>query len=88
MRTTRIDLEGRAPGSGHYATITRKRGTEFIEVTLLTPAMPNGHTHHVLADCEHDLWSMAECLHETLDGQRGTRSNITEYYRELRRFAD
>jgi len=87
MRITRIDIEG-TPGSGHYATITRKRGAEFIEIIILTPAEPNGRTHHVQADCEDDLWSMAECLQETLDGQRGTNSDITDYYRELQRFAD
>ncbi|MEX2387729.1 MAG: hypothetical protein WD534_07615 [Phycisphaeraceae bacterium] len=85
MRTTRIDLEGRA---GHYATITRPRTSEFIVVTLLTPDLPDGRTHHVQADCEIDLWSMAECLQEQLDGVRGTNSDIHDYFRELQRFAD
>ena len=90
MRITRIDIEG-APGSGHYATITRKRASgasEFIEVTILTPAMPNGRTHHVQADCRDDLWSMAECLQETLDGVRGTNSMIHDYFRQLELLAD
>jgi len=88
MRITRIDLEGRAPGSGYHAIMKRKRGSAYITATLLTPAMPNGREHHVQADCEHDLWSLAECLQETLDGHRGTHSMIGDYYRELQRFAD
>ena len=90
MRITRIDIEGpRNPKHGeHYATLTRKRGCEFIEVTILTPATPNGRTHHVQADCRDDLWSMAECLQETLDGVRGTNSMIHDYYRQLELLAD
>jgi len=87
MRTTRIDLQGDA-GSGHYATITRPSGGEHIEVTILTPAQPNGRVHHVQADSEDDLWSMAECLQLQLDGVRGTNSMIHDYLRELQRFAD
>ena len=85
MRTTRIDLEGK---HGNYATITRKRGSDLIEVTILTPDLPDGRTHHVQADCEEDIWSMAECLQEQLDGVRGTNSMIHDYLRELQRFAD
>lgn len=85
MRTTRIDLEGHP---GNYATITRKRGSEYIEVTILTPGLPDGRTHHVQADCEEDIRSMAECLQEQLDGVRGTNSMIHDYLRELQRFAD
>ena len=85
MRTTRTDLEGR---DGHYAIIKRKRGSAYITATLLTPAMPNGREHHVQARCEHDLWSMAECLQETLDGQRGTNSDINDYYRQLQQLTD
>ena len=87
MRTTRIDLEGDA-GNGHYATITRPRNSQHIEVTILTPAQPNGRVHHVQADSEDDLWSMAECLQLQLDGVRGTNSMIHDYLRELQRFAD
>ncbi|MEX1015927.1 MAG: hypothetical protein WDZ31_04195 [Phycisphaeraceae bacterium] len=85
MRTTRLDLEGRP---GHYATITRPHTSEFIVVTILTPDLPDGRTHHVQADCEADVWSMAECLQQTLDGVRGTNSDIDDYFRELQRFAD
>ncbi|MEZ6193737.1 MAG: hypothetical protein R3C45_21045 [Phycisphaerales bacterium] len=87
MRTTRIDLEGDA-GTGHYATITRPRNSEHIIVTILTPAEPEGRVHHVQADSEDDVWSMAECLQHQLDGVRGTNSMIHDYLRELQRFAD
>ncbi len=85
MRTTRIDLEGK---TGHHATITRKPGSDQIEVTVLTPQFPNGKKHMVQADCEEDVWSMAECLQHHLDGVIGTNSMIHDYFRELSRFAD
>ena len=88
MRITRLDLEGTPPGSGCYAIITRKRDSDYIHVTLLTRANPDGFEHDVMADCQDDLWSMAECMQIALDGQRGTNSEIDDYYRELQRFAD
>ena len=85
MRITRIDLEG-TPGC--YATIERKRDSDYIHVTLLTRGNPDGFDHYVMADCDEDIWSMAECMQIALDGQRGTNSMIHDYYRELQRFAD
>ncbi|MEX2672849.1 MAG: hypothetical protein WD294_12145 [Phycisphaeraceae bacterium] len=85
MRATRIDLEGRP---GHYASISRKRGSDRIDVRLLTPDTPNGRDHHVQADCIDDIRSMAECLQFHLDGRRGTNSDIHGYFRELERFAN
>jgi len=95
MRITSIELagtsdttlrDGKAGLARAFAKISRKTGDEHITVELL---MPSGErTHHVQADDADDLWSMAECLQETLDGYRGTNSDIDEYYRELRRFAD
>jgi hypothetical protein len=85
MRITRIDIEGKP---GHYATITHKTGSDQIEVTILTPDMPDGRVHRVQADCEADVWSMAECLQHHLDAARGTNSMIQDYFRELQRFAD
>jgi hypothetical protein len=41
-----------------------------------------------MADCQEDIWSMAECMQIALDGQRGTNSMIHDYYRALQRFAD
>ena len=85
MRTTRIDLEGRP---GRYATITRKNGSDVIEVTILVPEMPNGRTHHVKADCREDVFSMAECLIVQLEKTQGTNSMVHDYFRELERFMD
>ncbi len=85
MRITRMDIEGKP---GNYATITRKTGSDQIEVSILTPEFPNGKKHTVQADCHEDVWSMAECLQYHLDGAQGTNSMIQDYYRELSRFAD
>ena len=83
MRITRIDFEG----NDHYATITCQPGGEFIEATIIYPDQPR-RIHQVQADCQKDLWSMAECLQFHLDGCRGTNSMINECYEEIRRFAD
>ena len=85
MRITRIDFEGQA---GNYATAVRKRDSQYIDVTILTPGTPNGREHHVQADCEEDIYSMAECLQHELDGCRGTNSMIHDYYRELLMLSD
>jgi len=90
MRITSIELAGRvAEGKAMpmaFARIHRALDSEQIEVTILVPG--GERTHHVQADCEEDLWSMAECLQAHLDGRKGTNSDIHEYYRELQRFAD
>ncbi len=89
MRLTRIDFEGKP---GHHATAQRRTagGTapNVMVVTILTPDMPNGREHHVKADCQDDVWSMAQCLQQHLDGCRGTNSMIHDYYRELLRLSD
>ena len=90
MRLTRIDFEGKP---GHYATAQRRGAsgseeTDIIEVTILCPDMPDGREHHVTADCEDDLRSMAECLQHHLDGCRGTGSDVYGYYAELLRLSD
>ena len=85
MRITRIDFEGRP---GNYATAVRKQSSDHVEVTILAPDTPNGQQHHILADCQEDLFSMAECLQERLEGHRGTNSDIHDYYRELMRLGD
>lgn len=85
MKTTRIDLEGRP---GRHATITRKRGSDQIEVTILVPEMPDGKTHYVKADCREDVFSMAQCLISQLEKTKGTNSMVHEYFRELERFMD
>ena len=92
MRITSIEFAGtiekgqKLPRA--FAKVTRKLGSDHIEVTILTPDQPDGRVHHVQADCDEDLWSMAECLQYHLDGHRGTNSMIHDYLRELQRFAD
>ena len=87
MRITRIDFEG-ATGNGRYATATRRRNADTIEVTIMTADQPDGRIHHVLADCDEDIFSMAECLQHELDKFRGTNSMIHDYYRELLKLSD
>jgi len=90
MRITSIELAGSIESGKTlpmaFARIHRALDSEQIEVTILIPG--GERTHHVQADCDEDLWSMAECLQDHLDGCRGTNSMIHEYYRELQRFAD
>ena len=86
MIITRIHLTNRA--GDRFATVTRLPGSPMITIEVLTQDIPNGRIHHVQPDCEEDIWSMAECLQETLDGVRGTNSMIHDYFRELQRFAD
>ena len=86
MRITRIDIEGR---QGRYATITRRQGSRWIEVTILTPQKPDGKDHRIAADAdESELWNQARNLQHALDGVVGTNGDIDGYYRELQRFAD
>ena len=95
MRITRIDFEGRHEidgQSGHwYATAQRRdgmhNGPDIVLVTIFAPQTPNGREHHVAADCEDDLRSIAERLQYHLDGCRGSNSMIHEYYVELLRLS-
>ena len=95
MRITSIELAGTSQTKLHdgtpglpraFARISRPNGSDHIHVEILAPG--SERTHHVQADCEEDIWSMAECLQYHLDGHRGTNSDIHDYYRELQRFAD
>ena len=90
MRITSIELAGRvAEGKTlpmAFARIHRALDSEQIEVTILIPG--GERTHYVQADCDEDLWSMAECLQAHLDGHKGTNSDIHEYYHLLQRLAD
>jgi len=91
MRITRIDFEGHHEINGQaghwYATAQRRdgmhNGPDIVLVTILAPDTPDGREHHVDADCEDDLWSMAECLQHQLDGYAGSNSEINDYYLEL-----
>ena len=86
MRITRIDFEGEK--AGNYATALRKRDSQYIEVKILTPNMPAGREHHVQADSEEDIYSMAQCLQHHLDGHPGINSLIHKYYCELLKLSD
>ena len=89
MQITRIDFEG---SPGRHATCQRRAGRDggptVLVVTILTPDQPDGREHHVLADCEEDIRSMADCLQHQLDGRRGTGSDVYGYYVELLRISD
>ena len=87
MRTTRIDVEGDAPG--RYATITRRTGSRHIEVTILTPEQPNGRKVQINAGADKDeLWAEAARLQKTLDGFCGCGGDINGYFNLLATFAD
>ena len=95
MRITSINLAGASktrlgngtPGLPNVlARISREDGSDHITVEILSPG--SERTHHVQADCEEDVWSMAECLQYQLDGHKGTNSMIHDYVRILQHFAD
>ena len=87
MRTTRVDVEGTR--SGHYASITRKAGSDQIEVTILTPKLPNGLASQIDAGSSHEaLWAFARHIQQHLDERHGSNSDVNEYFLELQRFAD
>ena len=96
MKITRIDFEGRHEINGQaghwYATAQRRdgmhNGTDFILVTIFSPTTPDGHEHYVNADCEEDIFSMADCLQEQLDGYEGSNSEKHAYYNELLRISN
>ena len=90
MRITTIEFAGTIEAGQKlprtFAKAHRKLDSDLIEVTIF---FPDGEkTHHVQADCDEDIWSMAECLQCHLDGARGNRGDINVYYGELRHFAD
>ena len=77
MRITSIELAGRIePGKKlpqAFARISRAIGDEFITVEIITRG--GERKHHVQADCDEDVHSMADCLQQTLDGYRGTNGD-------------
>jgi len=86
MHITRIDIEG---NEGRSATITCRRGSRWIEVTVLTQQEPDGKDHRIPANAdESELWQQARGLQRVLDGYIGTSGDIDGYFRELQRFAD
>ena len=90
MRITSMELAGTIEQGNRLpralARIKRNPGDSHIEVTVLMAGAEK--THIVDASDEDDLWSMAKCLQETLDGCRGTRSDTMDYFRALQHFAD
>lgn len=87
MKFTQIEIKGDSP-NGHYAKISRKPGSEYIDVEILTPALADGRMHHVLAGDREDVLSMAECLQAMLDDFRGSNSMVHDYYCALQYFMD
>ena len=89
MRITRIEIEGRR---GRFATITRQRGNQNIEVTVLIPERPDGMTLEVAArgdeTGEKVRRAFAGYLHRQLEEYEGTNCDIEVYAREIERFAD
>jgi hypothetical protein len=70
-----------------FATIHRVPGADQITVTI-SDADGNDRQHLVEANNPENLFSMAQCLQEQLDGCQGTNSMIHDYYRLLQNFAD
>lgn len=70
-----------------FATIHRVPGADQITVTISRPD-GNDRQHLVEANCPEDLFSMAQCLQERLDGCQGTNSMIYDYYRMLQNFTN
>jgi len=90
MRITSIELAGSiAEGKKlprAFAKIARTTDSDYVEVTIIRQR--GQRKHMVQANCEEDLWSMAECLLHELEGLDGPNSAINEYYRALQHFAD
>lgn len=83
MRYNQIQIEGEA---GNFATLTRKRGSEYIEVEIIKPT--GTRKHMVQADDDGDIHSMADCLQHELDGYRGTNSERYDYRLVIERLSD
>lgn len=87
MHITRIDIEGST--AGRYPSITRRKDSEHIEVTIITPQTSKGMVKRIHAKSfENVLWNFARELQTMLDGRLGTNGDIDDYYRVLQRFAD
>ncbi len=91
MKIYKLELAGQIkPGQcipDVFATIHRPLGDTYVNVTIRW-ADGSEKIHSVQATDSDDIWSMAECLQENLDGCKGTNSMIHDYYRILQDFAD
>ena len=83
MRHTRIDIEGQRD---HFASLTRKRSTNWIDIEILTPEIELQSA--VPADNRDEQWIAAQHIQEALDGVRGTNSMIHDYFRIFECLAD
>ncbi len=92
MKIYEMKLEGETnPKTGMpyaTATIARNTNSEYITAIVRADTPKFDREHQVQADDETDVFSMAECLQEMLDGCRGTNSMIHDYYRLLQYFMD
>lgn len=70
------------------ASISKNRTGDYLTVQIDTgsPLTPDIREHKVEINNEDDLFSMAQCLQERLDGRRGSNSEIHDYYRLLQYF--
>jgi hypothetical protein len=89
MRTTRIELEGKA---GHVA-IARERGSTTIRIDSITREPKRGQqvwkTWELPARISDDeLFKVAEEVQHRCEGVRGTNSMIHDVFREMQRFQD
>ena len=98
MRITKIELAGSPlwnsentanPGMPRaFATISRRVGDNSLTVEVITaPDKDNKiatpRTHTVNRGDRDDMWSMADCLHKTLEGYKGTNGDVQDYMRAL-----
>jgi hypothetical protein len=85
MKTTRIEIEGRA---GHYATVSRKGDGRTIDIEVLTPDRPDGFIFRANPTIDASQRLAAAWLHKALEGYEGTAGDILEYLRLIQTFAD
>ena len=89
MRTTRIELEGRA---GHVA-IQRERGSRTIRIDSIIADPGKGEqawkTWEIDAKVDDtELFWIATEVQRRCDGVVGTNSDVDGYFREMQRFQD
>lgn len=86
MRVTEIHIEGSNATDRAFAVARRKRGSEYIEVELITPA--GAFTHKVVAADAEDLGSMAEILQAALDGGTPTAKRQRAFFDAIKPLSD
>lgn len=83
MKITELHM---AATTANHAIARRAPGASSITVELITPGRTT--THDVTPDDKDDIWSMAEILHEALEGVRGTNGDIFPFYAALESMSD